>query len=156
MKSKISKKLSLLIVLATILILSATFVRAQEVDDEGKLKGKWPFIMKCGKCHSLERPLSKRKTAEQWRDTVKTMHQKSHGWIEDKQVDDIIYFLSSKSLFETKCTGCHSDDRALDLIKNKAQWTETVKNMQKKKPGDISDDDADKIIMYLFTVQGGE
>jgi hypothetical protein len=140
----------------TLAIMTMNLSYAQELDDEGKLIGKWQFVMKCGKCHSIERPLSKRKSQEEWELTVKTMHKRAHGWIEDKQVKEIVHFLSSKSLFEEKCTGCHSDDRALDLIKNKEDWTKTVNFMQKKKSGWISDKEAEQIIIYLFSVQGGE
>jgi hypothetical protein len=140
----------------TLAIVTMKSSYAQELDDEGKLIGKWQFIMKCGKCHSLERPMSKRKSPDEWQDTVRSMHKKAHGWIEAKQVKEIIHFLSSKSLFETKCSGCHSDDRALDLIKNKEEWTKTVNFMQKKKEGWITDEEAKQIIIYLFSVQGGE
>ena len=153
MKSNIKKLIGLFFMIT---VISATLVRAQELDETGKLKGKWDFITKCGKCHSLERPLTRIKTAEQWEVTVKAMHGKAHGWIEDKQVKEIIWFLTSKSIYETKCTGCHSEYRALDLIKNKEEWTKTVKTMQQKPNSNISDEDADRIIIYLFTIQGGE
>jgi len=138
-----------------VVLLTVGFVSAQEVDAEGKLVGRWDFLMKCGKCHSIERPMTRRKTPEQWRFTVKTMHGKSHDWLTEKQVEGIIYFLSSKSLFESKCTGCHSNDRALDVIMNKDEWSKTVKNMQKKENSNISDKEADQIITYIYTIQGG-
>jgi nitrate/TMAO reductase-like tetraheme cytochrome c subunit len=152
MKAKIKIFVGLLIAITLILV---NLVQAQKLDESGKLVGKWDFIFKCGKCHSLERALSKNKTPEQWKETVQTMHKKGHGWIAEEQVEEIVYFLSSKSLFETKCKNCHSEFRALDLIKNKEEWTKTVKAMQKKVPHWITDEEADRIIIYLYSVQGG-
>jgi cytochrome c5 len=143
------------VLLVMITLVSVHFLQAQTLDEDGKLVGKTYFLSKCGKCHSIERPLRANKTPEGWKKTVEAMNKKGHGWIDQKQVEEIIYFLSSKSLFETKCKSCHSEFRALDLIKSKEEWEKTVKTMQKKEAGWITDEEAKKIRTYLFTVQGG-
>jgi len=59
-----------------------------------------------------------------------------------------------KTLFDTKCSVCHSLDRATARKETKEKWTEIVKAMQGKKADWISDADASKIIDYLAAEHG--
>ena len=59
-----------------------------------------------------------------------------------------------KTLFEAKCSVCHSLDRATSLTGTKENWTSIVKKMQGKKADWISDADASKIIDYLSAEHG--
>lgn len=61
---------------------------------------------------------------------------------------------AEKSLFETKCSLCHEMERPLSKRKDKDGWTETVKRMQSKKAGHISDAEAENIIAYLVYNRG--
>lgn len=153
MKCKINKVVGLLVVFAIIIVSFA--YAADHLDEEGKLKGKWSFYMKCGKCHNLLLPLNAKKSPDEWAVTLQIMHGKAHAWIDDKQIEEITTFLQYKSLFDEKCYACHKEDRAIDLVKDKKGWTETVKKMQGKKGASISAEDAEKIILYLYTTQGG-
>lgn len=62
----------------------------------------------------------------------------------------------AKKLFEAKCGLCHPAEKPLSLTKDVAGWTATVKRMQAKNPGNISDAEADAIIKYLAAVRGGK
>jgi len=56
---------------------------------------------------------------------------------------------AAKSTFETKCSKCHGIDRPLSKNKDAAGWQETVKRMQGKLAGHISDAEAAAIARYL-------
>ncbi len=60
----------------------------------------------------------------------------------------------AKALFEEKCSACHTTEKPLGKTKDKDGWTATVKRMQEKKPGHISDEEAAKIIDYLTKTRG--
>jgi hypothetical protein len=60
-----------------------------------KVDGKTLFEQKCGLCHSLKKPESKRKTAKEWEKTV--MQMKENGCpITDEQATAIIQYLSQR------------------------------------------------------------
>jgi hypothetical protein len=60
----------------------------------------------------------------------------------------------AKTLFEKKCSVCHSADRAKSLKKTNEEWTKTVTRMQEKRKENISNDEARIIIDYLTTTYG--
>jgi len=60
----------------------------------------------------------------------------------------------AKTLFEKKCSVCHSADRAKSLKKTNEEWTKTVTRMQEKRKENISNDEAKIIIDYLTTTYG--
>lgn len=55
----------------------------------------------------------------------------------------------AQKLFETRCTRCHTLDRVAKHDPGKEPWAELVKDMQGKKPGWISDQDAAEIVEHL-------
>jgi succinate dehydrogenase/fumarate reductase cytochrome b subunit len=57
--------------------------------------GRDLFVVKCAKCHRLERPLSARKTPEEWAETVEAMRQKDLTWISESEAEKIVGFLTS-------------------------------------------------------------
>jgi mono/diheme cytochrome c family protein len=59
-----------------------------------------------------------------------------------------------KSIFETKCSVCHSLDRPKALKETKEKWASIVKEMQAKKADWISDAEAAKIVDYLAAEYG--
>jgi hypothetical protein len=61
---------------------------------------------------------------------------------------------AAASLFNTKCSKCHSVDRPRQNNKSQEAWTHTVKRMQSKNPGWFSDDEATTLIEYLSQTQG--
>ena len=60
----------------------------------------------------------------------------------------------AKTLFEKKCSVCHSADRAKSLKKTNEEWSKTVTRMKIKRNENISDDEAKIIIDYLTTTYG--
>ena len=59
----------------------------------------------------------------------------------------------AKTLFEKKCSACHSADRAKSASKTSEEWTKTVTRM-KTKTANISNDEAGIIINYLTKTYG--
>ncbi|GAB6183045.1 hypothetical protein [Thermodesulfovibrio hydrogeniphilus] len=77
-------------VLTTFFALSSftSFACAQD------LKPVQVFESKCSKCHSIDRPKSQKKTADEWRRTVKRMQSKKNANINDAEAETIIKYLS--------------------------------------------------------------
>jgi cytochrome c5 len=59
-----------------------------------------------------------------------------------------------KTLFEQKCSVCHELTRATSRTETKEKWASIVKEMQGKKAGWISDDEAGKIVDFLAAEHG--
>jgi hypothetical protein len=57
--------------------------------------GRDLFVVKCAKCHRLDRALSTRKTPDRWRQTVEQMRQKDMTWLSEHEADMIARFLIS-------------------------------------------------------------
>ncbi len=60
---------------------------------------------------------------------------------------------SAKELFETKCSACHATSRPLDKNKDRAGWETTVKRMQGKRAGHLSDAEVETIVHYLTEIR---
>jgi cytochrome c5 len=61
---------------------------------------------------------------------------------------------SAKALFETKCSICHPLSRPLGKTKDKAGWTATVTRMKNVNGCPITEEEAQRIIGYLFSERG--
>jgi cytochrome c5 len=59
-----------------------------------------------------------------------------------------------KTLFEQKCSVCHELTRATSRTETKEKWASLIKEMQGKKAGWISDDEAAKIVEFLVAEHG--
>ena len=57
--------------------------------------GKDLFVVKCAKCHRLDRPLSERMTLPEWKVTVEQMRQKDPSWMSESEALKITNFLAS-------------------------------------------------------------
>jgi hypothetical protein len=57
--------------------------------------GREIFVVRCSKCHRLDRPLSARKTAAGWEETVHRMRRKDPTWISEVEAEKILRFLKS-------------------------------------------------------------
>jgi hypothetical protein len=53
------------------------------------------FRERCSMCHSIYRPLWKNKTREEWSTTVHRMQSKTPERISDKDVGEVINYLSA-------------------------------------------------------------
>ena len=62
--------------------------------------------------------------------------------------------LSPAELFETKCSVCHPTSRPLGKNKDRAGWERTVKRMQGKRAGHLSDAEVETIVNYLTDTRG--
>jgi len=152
-------KLKFLLSVVSAVLLMFSFVIASSAEEmSGVAKGKSELMEKCGKCHKVDRPLSKSKTKEEWDKTVKRMQSKAKDSISDENVNNIVLFLSTKSLFDKKCAECHKTDRALGKNKNREGWTKTVQRMRKKKimfdKTWMSEEEETNIIDYLSSERG--
>jgi mono/diheme cytochrome c family protein len=56
---------------------------------------------------------------------------------------------SAETLFESKCSQCHSTQRPKSLKKTKKGWEETVIRMMKVNGAPINDEEAGLLIEYL-------
>ncbi len=61
---------------------------------------------------------------------------------------------SAQALFEAKCSVCHATSRPLGKNKDRAGWEQTVKRMQGKRAGHLSDAEVELIVNYLTEVRG--
>jgi len=68
---------------------------AENLSIENLALGKDLFVIKCAKCHRLDRALSARKTPEEWSRTIATMRQKDLTWMGESEADRIANFLIS-------------------------------------------------------------
>ena len=59
-----------------------------------------------------------------------------------------------KALFEQKCSVCHGLDRATSRTESRERWASIIKEMQEKRTGWISDEDAARIRDYLTSSHG--
>jgi hypothetical protein len=55
--------------------------------------GRELFVVKCAKCHRLERPLTARKEPDEWARTVDEMRLKDRSWISKAEAERITRFL---------------------------------------------------------------
>jgi hypothetical protein len=53
------------------------------------------FVVKCSKCHRLDKPLAAKKTPEQWQQSVEAMRLKDPSWISPEEATRITRFLLS-------------------------------------------------------------
>jgi hypothetical protein len=67
----------------------------RETSEEDLSLGRELFVLKCSKCHRLDRPLGTRRSAEEWIAIVEAMRQKDRAWIGEAEADKITRFLIS-------------------------------------------------------------
>ena len=68
---------------------------AENLSADNLSLGKDLFVIKCAKCHRLDRALSARKTPGEWRRTIATMRQKDPTWMGESETERISNFLIS-------------------------------------------------------------
>ena len=62
--------------------------------EEGSSTAKGLFEQKCGICHSIDRPKSKKKSPDQWEQTVMRMKHTNGAPVTDTEAGVIIKYLS--------------------------------------------------------------
>lgn len=128
--------------------LSATAQQTAPDTAAGIQAGKAAFESICKTCHGLDRPLSKLKTADEWKATVARM-VKNGAAVTDAQQGQIAAYLAAKSTFDAKCSACHGTDRPLGKSKSAADWLSTVQRMAGKKAGHLTDQEIASVAAYL-------
>ena len=59
-----------------------------------------------------------------------------------------------KALLEAKCGACHPSEKTFGAPMDRTILERTIKRMQAKKPGFISEEEAESIVGYLLTRPG--
>lgn len=77
-----------LVLLVTFGVIRAPQIKAADID------AKALFEKRCSMCHSVDRPLSKTKTGEEWRQTAMRMKAFAGDRISDEEAEIIIKYLT--------------------------------------------------------------
>lgn len=124
---------------------------AQKAREEKKLTSQQLFKNTCTQCHDQERAKNIHGTQEEFKEIVKKMQQKEGSDISDEDVAKIAGFLGNpnRTLFETKCTKCHSLERIEKAHLSGKTAQEIIERMSKKEGAQISEEEKDSIYEYL-------
>lgn len=149
-------KKTVVLILAVIMIgFVAAYAQSNEpVTFEDFVEGKAAFEENCIECHSLEWPLKKIATREEW-DLTLTKMANTGAVLSKKQRIQVLEYLVAKSAFQTKCSVCHALERPLEKNKEFQAWVETVRRMASKKPEHLTEEEI-KAISGFLTAKGTE
>jgi len=149
-------KKTVILILAVIMIgFVAAYAQSNEpVTFEDFVEGKAAFEENCIECHSLEWPLKKIATREEW-DLTLTKMANTGAVLSKKQRIQVLEYLVAKSAFQTKCSVCHALERPLEKNKEFQAWVETVRRMASKKPEHLTEEEI-KAISGFLTAKGTE
>lgn len=149
-------KKTVILILAVIMIgFVAAYAQSNEpVTFEDFVEGKAAFEENCIECHSLEWPLKKIATREEW-DLTLTKMANTGAVLSKKQRVQVLEYLVAKSAFQTKCSVCHALERPLEKNKEFQAWVETVRRMASKKPEHLTEEEI-KAISGFLTAKGTE
>ncbi len=107
----------------------------------------------CGRCHSVDTPLSREMDRASWDALMIDMTERG-AELGPGDKEAIVSFLVARYVFSKKCTVCHAKERILDRERAYAEWKSTVEKMAAKSPDLMSPDDARLIVAYLTMVLG--
>jgi cytochrome c2 len=131
--------------------------------------GRQMVVIKCAKCHTLERVFKSFKDEVGWTDTVNRMALIDTPNIREYDAKQIIFFLVKqqenrkggnialveeeigKTLVEKKCTTCHDLDRVYRISRSEEEWSVTVERMKShaRDPKFLDDIESRELIQYL-------
>lgn len=111
-------------------------------------RGKETFLAECRKCHTAQYAIAETYSEDDWYLTVNMMVANG-AQLTSEQKEIIVEYLTTKSLFETKCSVCHSIDRPLSKTKTHEEWRSTVNRMAGKKADHLSPGDIEAIAAFL-------
>ncbi|MFC1657685.1 c-type cytochrome [Candidatus Moduliflexota bacterium] len=115
---------------------------------ESMQKGKETFIAECGKCHTLKYAINETYSEDDWSLTVGMMVSNG-AQLTSGQKTLIIDYLTTKSVFEEKCSVCHKLERPLSKTKDLEGWKTTVTRMAGKRQGHLSAEEIEAIAAFL-------
>jgi cytochrome c2 len=111
------KKTLILVFIAVMVSFAVSYAQKNEtVTYQDFIEGKMAFEENCLECHSLEWPLKKIATREEWELTLTKMAN-TGAVLSKKKRRQVLEYLVAKSSFQDKCSVCHGLDRPLE--KNK-------------------------------------
>jgi len=132
------------------------FAAAQTLPDG---EGKKILESQCASCHTLDPIVSRRLSAEAWKDVVVKM--KSLGAaLDDKSTTLVVDYLSkhfgaasetdkvAEKFIEGICASCHDSSLIRSTRATKQEWVEIVQNMNRKGAG-LSEADVELLAAYL-------
>lgn len=138
-------------------LMSFAVAYAQSVESvtfQDFVEGKEAFEENCIECHSLEWPLKKIATRQEWVDTLSKMATKG-AVLSKKNKLQVLEYLVAKSTFQQKCSVCHGLERPLEKNKEFQAWMETVRRMAAKKPEHLTEEEIQAVSGFL-TAKGAE
>ena len=134
---------------------TAAYAQSDEpVTFQDFVEGKEAFEENCIECHSLEWPLKKIATRQEWVDTLSKMATKGAVLSKKKKLQ-VLEYLVAKSTFQQKCSICHGLERPLGKNKEIQAWMETVRRMAAKKPEHLTEEEKQAVSGFL-TSKGAE
>ena len=150
------KKTSILVFIAVMISFAASYAAQsnEPVTYQDFIEGKAAFEENCLECHSLEWPLKKIATREEWELTLTKMAN-TGAVLSKKKRRQVLEYLVAKSSFQDKCSVCHGLDRPLEKNKEFQAWIDTVRRMAAKKPEHLTDEEIQAISGFL-TAKGAE
>lgn len=149
------KKTTILVFVAVLVSFVAAYAQNNEtVTFQDFTEGKKAFEENCMECHSLEWPLKKIATREEWELTLTKMAN-TGAVLSKKQRVQVLEYLVAKSAFQQKCSLCHGLERPMEKNKEFQAWMETVRRMAAKKPEHLTDEEI-KAISGFLTAKGAE
>ncbi|MGB3648563.1 MAG: hypothetical protein WA992_08505, partial [Desulfobulbales bacterium] len=101
------KKTSILVCVVILACFAVAYAQSNEpVTFQDFIEGKAAFEENCMECHSLEWPLKKIATREEWEITLTKMAN-TGAVLSKKQRVQVLEYLVAKSSFQVKCSVCH-------------------------------------------------
>jgi mono/diheme cytochrome c family protein len=149
------KKTLILVFIAVMVSFAVSYAQKNEtVTYQDFIEGKMAFEENCLECHSLEWPLKKIATREEWELTLTKMAN-TGAVLSKKHRRQVLEYLVAKSSFQNKCSVCHGLERPLEKNKEFQAWIETVRRMAAKKPEHLTEEEIQAISGFL-TAKGAE
>jgi len=149
------QKTSILVFVTILVSFAAAYAQNNEpVTFQDFIEGKQAFEENCMECHSLEWPLKKIATREEWEVTLTIMANKGAVLSKKKRLQ-VLEYLVAKSKFQQNCSLCHELERPLEKNKEFQVWVETVRRMSAKKPDLLTEEEIQAVSGFL-TAKGAE
>ena len=135
-------------------LLAAPAFGGSEVGELSKRigEGKKTFEKSCTTCHKIDIPLAKTMGRDQWNARIDDMVSKGLKISADDRAL-VVDYLTARSLFEEKCTVCHTTER-IEKKKIQLMWVTTVTNMAAKNPELFTAGEKESIVAYLTMLLG--
>lgn len=125
-----------------------------EEDLVGRLaEGKARLEKVCGRCHTVDTPLSRDMDRAGWDALMIDMAERG-AQLGPGDKDVIINYLVARYVFSSKCTVCHAKERVYDRERAFAEWKSTVESMAARSPELMTPHEAALIVAYLTLVLG--